>query len=126
AIKPIRRLAVLVPWTPRLLAAHLGASLLILSFSRAVLGPGIQAPEGSVGALLLWVQALVGGLLIVGVLVRVAAVAIMLAGPVIIVFDGLEAFVTLAVVFGIASFLLVLPPRRGGNTTIDPLALRRA
>ena len=127
-IRPTRRLAALVPWTPRLLAVHLGVSLFILAFDRAVLDPGIHVPDGVGGTLLILPQAVVGGLLIAGVLVRAAAVAIMLAGPVIVVLHGPEALVTLAVLVGIALFLFVLPPRLedGGRAEIDLLTLRRA
>lgn len=127
-IKSTRRLAALVPWMPRLLAAHLGVSLLVLAFDRAVLDPGIHVPEGVGGTLLLLPQAVVGGLLIAGVLVRAAAVTIVLAGPVVVVLHGLEALITLAVLVGIALFLFILPPHLegGGRTEIDLLALRRA
>src|SRR5690625_3970304 len=77
---PARRLTGLVPWVSRLLAAHLGISLLILAFDRAVLDPGIHVPDGAGGTLLLVPQAVVGALLIAGVLVRSAAIAVMIAG----------------------------------------------
>ena len=128
AIKPARRLASLVPWVPRLLAAHLGVSLLVLAFDRAVLDPGIHVPDGAGGTLLLVPQAVVGGLLIAGVLVRAASVAIMLTGPVVVALHGPEALVTLAVFVGIAAFLFMLPPRLkdGGRTDLDLPTLRRA
>lgn len=128
AIKPARRLGALVPWVPRLLAAHLGISLLVLAFDRAVLDPGIHVPDGLGGTLLLLPQAVVGALLIAGVLVRMAAVAVILSGPVAVVLHGPQVLATLAVLVGIAGFLLVLPPRLkdGGRTQIDLAALRRA
>lgn len=127
-IKPARRLGSLVPWVPRLLAAHLGVSLLVLAFDRVVLDPGIGVPDGVGGTLLLVPQAMVGGLLIAGVLVRAASVAIMLTGPLLVALQGPEALVTLAVFVGIAAFLFVLPPRLndGGRTDLDLATLRRA
>lgn len=127
-IKPTRRLASLVPWVPRLLAAHLGVSLLVLAFNGAALDPGIQVPDGAGSTLLLVPQAVVGGLLIAGVLVRAASVAIMLTGPLLVVLHGPEALVTLAIFLGIAAFLFMLPPRlkEGGRTDIDLPTLRRA
>ncbi|WP_293955406.1 hypothetical protein [uncultured Corynebacterium sp.] len=127
-IKPTRRLASLVPWVPRLLAAHLGFSLLVLAFDGAFLEPGIHVPDGAGGILLLVPQAMVGGLLIAGVLVRAASVAIMLTAPLLVALQGPEALVILAVFVGIAAFLFVLPPRLkdGGRMDLDLPKLRRA
>ncbi len=127
-IRPARRLASFLPWVPRLLAAHLGVSLLVLAFDRAVLDPGIRVPDGAAGTLLLVPQAVVGGLLIAGVLVRAASVAIMLTGPLLVALHGPEALVTLAVFVGIAVFLFMVPPRLkdGGRTDLDQATLRRA
>jgi len=125
---PARRLTGLVPWVSRLLAAHLGISLLILAFDRAVLDPGIHVPDGAGGTLLLVPQAVVGALLIAGVLVRSAAIAVMIAGPVLVVLHGPEALFTLAVLLGIAVYLFLLPPRLqdGGRVEVDLAVLRRA
>lgn len=127
-IIPTRSLAALVPWVPRVVAAHLGISLLFLAFNWAVLDPGIQAPGGVSGFFLLTSQAVVGVLLIAGILVRVAAVVIMLAGPVLVALQGPDALLTSAVLFGLAVFLFFLPPtlKNGGRRELDSLALRRA
>lgn len=66
-------LARLVPWVPRLLAAHLGLSLLLLSVRGDVLDPSVNAGDGLTGALLLAPQVLAGALLLAGVAVRAAA-----------------------------------------------------
>lgn len=123
-----RRLAGLVPWVPRFVAVHLGVSLLFLAAARTVLDPGIRVPEGVGGTVLLVPQALAGLLLIAGVLVRVAAVSIMLAGPVLVVLAGPETLAMSAVLLGSAAFLFLLPPRlrEGGRVNPDPAVLRRA
>ncbi len=128
ALAPTRHLSGLVPWVPRLLAAHLGVSLLVLAFDRAILDPGIHVPDDVGGTLLLVPQAVVGVLLVAGVLVRPAAVAIVLAGPLVAVLHGPEVLATLAVLVGIAVFLFILPPRLrdGGRRDMDAAALRRA
>ncbi|UNX53329.1 hypothetical protein MF406_09885 [Georgenia sp. TF02-10] len=128
ALTITRHLSTLVPWVPRLLAAHLGVSLLVLAFDRAVLDPGIHVPDGVGGTLLLVPQAVVGALLVAGVLVRPAAVAIVIAGPLVVMLHSPRALATLAVLVGIAAFLFILPPRleNGGRRDMDALALRRA
>lgn len=123
-----RRLSGLVPWVPRLLAAHLGLSLVVLATDGAVLDPSIRVPDGAEGMLLLVPQAVVGVVLIAGVLVRPAAVAVMFAGPVIAFLEGLEPLGTLAVLLGSAVFLAILPPRleNGGRVNVELVVLRRA
>lgn len=127
AFKPARFLAVLAPWAPRILALHVGLSLVILSFYRAALSPTFRAPD-RLEALLLVPQTIVGVMLIAGVFVRIAAAAIVFAGIGIAVVSGWESLASTAVLVGSAVFLFVLPPRatEGSRGALDARALSRA
>ncbi|WP_188552086.1 hypothetical protein [Sediminivirga luteola] len=127
AFKPARLLAVLAPWAPRILALHVGLSLIVLSFSGAVLSPTFRAPDRW-EALLLVPQIIVGVMLIAGVFVRIAAVAIVLTATGITVASGWESVASTAVLVGSAVFLFVLPPRatEGSRGALDARTLSRA
>jgi len=121
-------LARLLPWVPRLLAIHLGASLLLLAFGRAVLDPGIVVGSGFGQTLLLVPEALAGLLLITGIGVPLAAYAVIAAGPVLLVLSGPQSLLTCLVLLGVAGFLIVLPPQPelGGRARLDGPHLRPA
>jgi uncharacterized membrane protein YphA (DoxX/SURF4 family) len=127
-IAALGRLRALSPYAPRLLALHLGASLLLLSLSGAVLDPAVHAGAGAVGALLLVPQIVIGALLVLGIAVRAAALGVVAAGPVLVALAGPRSLLVCAVLVGIAGFLALVPPRRadGGRATLDPTALRPA
>ena len=116
ALRPLERL---VPWVPRLLGVHLGVSLLALSLTGAVLDPSVEAPAGTAGAAVLLPQVVVGMLLVLGVAVRPAALAVVAAGPVLVVLHGPRSLLLCAVLVGIALFLAVVPPQRSRGGTAD-------
>lgn len=116
ALRPLGRLA---PWAPRLLALHLGLSLLLLTFGRAVLDPGVDVPGGWGGTLLLLPQAAAGVLLVLGRLVRVAAAAVVAAGPVLLGLAGPRSLLMCLALLGIALFLLAVPPGRDGRADLS-------
>ena len=124
----LRPLGRLVPWVPRLLALHLGASLLALSVAGAVLDPSVQVGLAGTGALLLVPQVVAGVLLVAGRQVRWAAGAVAAAGPVLLVLEGPRQVLTSVVLLGIAVFLVLLPPdpRLGGRARVDTARLRPA
>lgn len=124
----LHRLGGLVPWAPRLLAVHLGVSLLGLSLLRAVLDPAVAVPDGALGTALLVPQVVAGVLLVTGRLVVPAAAAVVAAGPVLLVLSGVQSLLTCLVLVGIAGFLLLLPPepRRAGRSGLDPVRLGAA
>jgi hypothetical protein len=115
-LRPLERL---VPWVPRLLALHLGVSLLALSLSGAVLDPAVAAPGGAAGVVVLLPQVVVGALLVLGTAVRVAALAVVAAGPVLVVLHGPSSLLLCAVLVGVALFLAVVPPQRGRAGAVD-------
>lgn len=102
----------LAPWIPRILAIHLGVSLLSLSVADAYLSPGLSVEGLSAGWLIVLVQAVIGVWLISGVALRPAAVAVIALGPLGLLLAGplpvLEGIDRL----GLALFLLLLPPGR--------------
>ena len=124
-LHPVGRL---VPWVPRLLALHLGASLLALSVAGAVLDPSVQVGLDGAGALLLVPQVVAGALLVAGRQVRLAAGAVVAAGPVLLVLEGPRQVLASVVLLGIAVFLLLLPPdpALGGRARTDSARLRPA
>ena len=108
---------------PRLLGVHLGISLLALSLTGAVLDPSVQAPGGAAGAAVLLPQVVVGALLVLGVAVRPAALAVVAAGPVLVVLHGPRSLLLCAVLVGVALFLAVVPPQRSRSGAAE-LCLR--
>lgn len=121
----LRRLAPLAPWAPRLLAIHLGLSLLALTFGRAVLDPAVTVPDGTWGSVLLLPQVVAASLLLVGRFVQAAALAVVAAGPVLLVLSGPRSLLMSLVLVGVAGFLLAVPPdpARGGRADLDPARL---
>ena len=117
ALRPLERL---VPWVPRLLGVHLGISLLALTLTGAVLDPSVQAPSGAAGVAVLLPQLAVGALLVLGIAVRPAALAVVAAGPVLVLLHGPRSLLLCAVLVGIALFLAVVPPQRslGGRADL--------
>lgn len=118
----------LVPWVPRLLAAHLGISLLLLSAQRFVLDPSVAVADGAAGTLLLVPQAVAGVLLVTGYAVPLAAYAVIAAGPVLLLLSDVQSLLSCLVLLGIAMFLVALPPRpeRGGRARLVVAQLRIA
>ena len=116
----LRPLGRLVPWVPRLLGVHLGVSLLALTVTGAVLDPSVQAPGGAAGLAVLLPQVVVGVLLVLGIAVRPAALAVVAAGPVLVLLHGPRSLLLCAVLVGIALFLAVCPPQRSRSGAADP------
>jgi len=127
-LAPLRPLGRLLPWVPRLLAIHLGVSLLLLAAGRAVLDPGVVVGAGLPQGLLLVPEVLAALLLISGYGVAVAAWAVIAAGPVLLLLAGPRVLLSCLVLLGIASFLVIVPPDAGlaGRARLDAAQLRRA
>ncbi|MDT7543986.1 MAG: hypothetical protein QOE99_96 [Actinomycetota bacterium] len=124
----LRGLARFVPWVPRLLAIHLGASLLLLAFDRAVLDPSVIVPNDPAHTLLLLPEVLAGLLLLTGYAVPFAASLVILAGPVLWWLAGTRSLLSCLALLGIAVFLTLVPPRpsMGGRARLDTAHLRPA
>lgn len=127
-LSQLRLLGRLIPWVPRLLALHLGLSLLFLAWQRAVLDPSVIVASDPAHLLLLLPEVVAGLLLITGYAVPVAAYAVIAAGPVLLLLAGAQSLLSSLVLLGIASFLVVVPPRPelAGRARLDTPHLRPA
>jgi len=124
----LRPLGRLVPWVPRLLGIHLGLSLLLLAFDRAILDPSVIVPNDAAHTLLLVPEIVAALLLLTGYAVPLAAFLVIAAGPVLWLLTGTQALLSCLVLLGIATFLTLVPPRPeyGGRADLDVLHLRPA
>ncbi len=122
-LAPLGRLA---PYVPRLLAIHLGVSLLAFSVTGAFLTPSLPLGDVPGGDLAGVVEAAVGIWLITGIRLRPAALAVVLLGPPALLAAGPVALLETAGLLGIALFLAVLPPSDGtfGRVDATPAQLR--
>ena len=124
-LSPLGRL---VPWVPRLLGIHLGLSLLLLAFDRAVLDPSVVVANDAAHTLLLVPEVVAGLLLLTGYAVPFAAALVILSGPVLWLLTGTQSLLSCIVLLGIATFLALVPPRPefGGRADLEVLHLRAA
>ena len=109
-LRSLQWLGRLAPWIPRLLAVHLGVSLLSLAVADAYLAPNLSLAAIRDGWLLAFGQGLIGVWLISGVRLRPAALAVVALGPLGIVLDGPVPVLEAVDVLGLAAFLALLPP----------------
>lgn len=116
----LRPLSRLTPYVPRLLAIHLGVSLLAFSVTGAFLTPSLPLDEVPGGSFAGVVQAAVGIWLVTGVRLRWAALGVVLLGPPALLAAGPVALLETAGLLGIAGFLAVLPPSDGTFGRVDP------
>ncbi len=105
----------LAPWIARILAIHLGVSLLSLSVADAYLSPGLSVEDVPGGWLIVLVQAVIGVWLITGVALRPAAVAVIALGPLGLLLAGPVPVLEGIDRLGVAVFLLLLPPGRDAH-----------
>jgi len=106
-LRPVGRLA---PYVPRLLAIHLGVSLLALAATGGFLSHAIETadvPGGPAAALL---EAALGVWFITGVRLRAAALVLVALGPLVLVTGGPVSLLESAGLLGIAMFIALLPP----------------
>ncbi len=124
-LKPLARLT---PYVPRLLAIHLGVSLLALAATGDFLAHSLalrSVPGGQAVGLL---EAALGVWFITGVRLRPAAVALSLLGPLALLAGGPVAVLESAHLLGVAVFVALLPPSDGtfGRVDLDLARLRPA
>jgi hypothetical protein len=123
-LPPLRPLGRLVPYLPRILAVHLGISLLaaavtghFLTFGLPTANPVLLLAEGALGV---W--------FITGVRLRPAALGLVLLGPFALLLTGPVGLLSAMDLLGVAAFLALLPPSDGtfGRVDPDPRTLRHA
>lgn len=116
-LAPVGRLT---PYIPRLLAIHLGVSLLAFAVTGSFLTPSLPLDDVPGGDLAGVVEAAVGVWLVTGIRLRPAAVGVALLGPAAVLAAGPVALLETAGVLGIAVFLAVLPPSDGTFGRVEP------
>lgn len=116
-LRPMGRLA---PYLPRLLAIHLGVSLLVFSVTGSFLTPSLHLDDVPGGVAAGVVQAAIGIWLITGIRLRTAAIGVVLLGPPALLSAGPVALLETAGVLGIALFLAIVPPSDGTFGRVEP------
>jgi hypothetical protein len=117
-----------VPYVPRLLAIHLGVSLLAAAVSGHFLTHDLDVDDLTGGsALLLFVGAL-GVWFISGIRLRPAAILLALSGPLALLVTGPVGLLSALDLLGVAVFLSFVPPSDAafGRVEPDPATLRKA
>jgi hypothetical protein len=118
----LRLLGRLAPWIPRLLAVHVGVSLLAQASRGTYLAPSLVLPRSPVGAALAIAEGLLGVWLISGYRVRPAAAVLVVSGPLGMPAYGVVPILERIDLLGVALFLAILPPGldRGGAVDAHP------
>lgn len=124
-LRPVGRLT---PYVPRLLAIHLGVSLLALAATGDFLAHSLpldRVPGSAVAGL---AEAALGVWFITGIRLRPAALGLVALGPLALLAAGPVALGESATLLGVAAFLAILPPSDAtfGRVVATPTQLRRA
>ncbi|MDQ1725882.1 MAG: hypothetical protein QOG52_2910 [Frankiaceae bacterium] len=128
-LKPLARLAGLAPYIPRLLAIHLGVSLLALAVLGQFLAPSIELHHLPASTVLGVLEGALGVWFISGINIRPATVVLALVGPVSLFAIGPVGLLESMNIVGVAAFLFLVPPSatgRYGAVTPSRDELRRA
>ncbi len=118
----------LVPYLPRLLAIHLGVSLLALAVRGEFLSPELELAELPAGDLAGLLEGALGIWFITGMRLRAAALGLIALGPLALGATGPVSLLETADLLGVAAFLTVLPPsdQTFGAVSVDPEQTRLA
>ncbi|GAA0805223.1 hypothetical protein [Spirilliplanes yamanashiensis] len=124
-LSPLGRLA---PYVPRLLAVHLGVSLLAAAVSGHFLTHDLSVDGLTGGSALLLLEGALGIWFITGVRLRPAAIGLALAGPLALLLTGPVGLLSALDLLGVAVFLAFVPPSDAAFGRVEPTAdaLRRA
>jgi hypothetical protein len=118
----LRPLGMLAPWIPRLLAIHLGVSLLSLAVGNSYLAPNLSLDHVAGGWVIASAEGLLGVWLVSGIRLRPAALVTLVLGPLSWVMAGPVAMLEAVDLLGIALFLALLPPGRDSYGAVRPSA----
>ncbi|MFI7542348.1 hypothetical protein [Actinoplanes sp. NPDC049599] len=118
----------IVPYVPRLLAIHLGVSLLAAAVSGHFLTHDLEVEHLGGGAALLLAEGALGIWFITGIRLRPAALLLAVAGPLALLVTGPVGLLSAMDLLGVAVFLAFVPPSDAafGRVEPDPALLRRA
>jgi hypothetical protein len=127
-LRPLAFVGRLVPYVPRLLAIHLGVSLLAAAVSGHFLTYDLKVEHLTGGALLLLIEGALGIWFITGVRLRPAAIALAVLGPLALLLTGPVGLLSAMDLLGVAVFLAFVPPSDAtfGRVEPDTATLRRA
>ena len=119
ALRPVGRLA---PWVPRLVAIHLGVTLLALAATGYLLAPSLPLDDlgAGVGPAVGFFEAALGVWFIAGVRLRPSAAGLAILGPVAMLAAGPVAVLETAVLLGVAGVVAVMPPTADRYGAVDP------
>ncbi|UQU62868.1 hypothetical protein COUCH_28060 [Couchioplanes caeruleus] len=118
----------LVPYVPRLLAIHLGVSLLAAAVSGHFLTHDLEVEHLAGGSAILLLEGALGVWFITGIRLRPAAVLLAVAGPLALLVTGPVGLLSAMDLLGVAVFLAFVPPSDAtfGRVEPDAATLRRA
>jgi hypothetical protein len=127
-LKALRFVGRIVPYVPRLLAIHLGVSLLAAAVSGHFLTHDLDVDELAGGAALLLLEGALGVWFITGIRLRPAAILLALTGPLALLLTGPVGLLSAMDLLGVAVFLSFVPPSDAtfGRVEPDPATLRKA
>jgi len=118
----------IIPYVPRLLAIHLGVSLLAAAVTGHFLTHDLEVEHLTGGAALLLAEGALGIWFLTGIRLRPAAVALAVLGPLALLLTGPVGLLSAMDLLGVAVFLAFVPPSDAtfGRVEPDAAALRRA
>jgi hypothetical protein len=127
-LRSLRFLGRLVPYVPRLLAVHLGVSLLAAAVTGHFLTHDLEVEHLPGGAALLLAEGALGIWFITGIRLRPAALALAVIGPLALLLTGPTGLLSAMDLLGVAVFLAFVPPSDAtfGRVEPDATTLRRA
>ena len=127
-LSPLRPIGRLAPYVPRLMAIHLGVSLLTLAATGGFLAHSLSLRDVPAGYAVGLLEGALGVWFITGVRLRPAAIGLVVLGPVALLAAGPVALFESAALLGIAAFLVLVPPsdETFGRVAPDPRVLRAA
>jgi len=123
----LRRVGDMVPYVPRLLAIHLGVSLLTAAVSGHFLTHDLAVDHLGVGPAVLLVEGALGVWFITGIRLQAAAILLALIGPLALLVTGPVGLLSAMDLLGVAIFLAFVPPSDTTFGRVEPSldALRR-
>jgi hypothetical protein len=127
-LRPLAFVGRLVPYLPRILAVHLGVSLLAAAVTGHFLSRDLSVRHLPAGELLLLAEGVLGVWFVTGVRLRPAALGLAVLGPFALLLTGPVGLLSAADLLGVAVFLAVLPPSDAAFGRVEPdvAATRRA
>ncbi len=114
-LKLLARIGRLAPYIPRLLAIHLGVSLLALAVLGQFLAPSIELHHLPAPIVLGVLEGALGVWFITGINIRPATVVLAVVGPVSLFAIGPVGLLESMNILGVAVFLYLVPPSATGR-----------